>query len=192
MSEKRDRFKFEIRQTKTQEEGLETKPWRSLLLGLLGGVLLDELLVSGLGGLVLLGMGHTLLVLRQAEIGLAAAAAHEAVGVLGHVGGGGAIRALLLELLDLAIGLHVEVLEGLELALLVRVLDDHGRGVCLLLALTLATLGINQGGDGRALGEASLSQRLLVLNELSGAEDQAVDGVLNSGLDLGSIAKRSS
>lgn len=164
------------------------KQVRSLLL-LLGGTLGNN--GSGVldnGGLVVLGDGEALAVGGEAEEGLAALAANVAIGVLGHVGGRGAVGALLLELLDLAGGLNGEVLEEGLGALAVLVGDPLGGGVDLLLALALATLGVNQGVHGALVKEAGLLEAELVL-ELGGAAHEAVNGALGVLLDLVSIVQ---
>jgi len=105
--------------------------------------------------------------------------------VLSHEGAGGALRALLLELLDLAVSLNREVLKDLLGALLVSMLDLLGGGVDLLFALTLATLGVNQGGDGALALETGTGDGELVL-KLSGTENNAVDVAFGLLLNFGS------
>jgi hypothetical protein len=71
-------------------------------------------------------------------------------------------------------------------ALLVSVLDLLGGGVDLLFALTLATLGVNQGGDGALALETGTGDGELVL-KLSGTENNAVDVAFGLLLNFGSI-----
>jgi len=162
---------------------------RSLLLLSLGGSGLDGGGGNSDGGLVVLGDGKALAVGGETEEGLSTLSTDEAVGVLSHVGGRGALGALLLELLDLAGSLHGEVLkEGLG-ALLVLVGDSLGGGVHLLLALTLSSLGVNHGGNGALLGEAGLLEGEL-LSELGGASNETVNSVLGGLLNLFSTRLR--
>ena len=105
--------------------------------------------------------------------------------MLSHVGAGRASGGLLLELLDLAVSLNREVLEDGLGALLVGVLDLLGGGVDLLFALTLATLGVNQGVDGALALEASSGDGVFSA-ELGGTENNAVDFAFGLLLNLGS------
>lgn len=108
--------------------------------------------------------------------------------MLGHVGGGRAVGALLLQFLDLTVSLNREVLkEGLG-ALLVGVLDLLGGGVDLLFSLSLTTLGVNESIDNALVLEAALGKGVFTL-ELSGTEDDTVDGVLGDILDFGSTSQ---
>ena len=63
--------------------------------------------------------------------------------MLGHVGSGRAVGALLLQFLDFAVSLNREVLEEGLGALLVFVGDLLGGGVDLLFSLSLTTLGVD-------------------------------------------------
>lgn len=57
---------------------------------------------NGRCGLVVLGNGESLSISGESEEGTTALSTNIAIWVLGHVGGGWAVGALLLELLDLA------------------------------------------------------------------------------------------
>lgn len=106
--------------------------------------------------------------------------------MLGHVGSGRAVGALLLQFLDLAVSLNREVLEEGLGALLVGVLDLLGGGVDLLFSLSLTTLGVDESVDDALVLEASLSKSVFTL-ELSSTED---DTVANGGLfNLRSISQ---
>lgn len=106
--------------------------------------------------------------------------------MLGHVGSGRAVGALLLQFLDLAVSLNREVLEEGLGALLVGVLDLLGGGVDLLFSLSLTTLGVDESVDDALVLEASLGKSVFTL-ELSGTED---DTVANGGLfNLRSISQ---
>jgi len=154
-----------------------------LLAALLGSSLGGELQESGLLGLVLLGRRHPLVVGSESVEGLAATTANITISVISHVCGRWALRALLLEFLDLSVGLNVEVVKSLLAALQVLVLDDLGCGEDFLLALTLATLGVNKSTDSALVGEAGREERHLIL-KLGSSEDHAVNRVLNSVLNL--------
>lgn len=106
--------------------------------------------------------------------------------MLGHVGSGRAVGALLLQFLDLAVSLNREVLEEGLGALLVGVLDLLGGGVDLLFSLSLTTLGVDESVDDALVLEASLGKSVFTL-ELSSTED---DTVANGGLfNLRSISQ---
>ena len=106
--------------------------------------------------------------------------------MLSHEGTGRALGALLLELLDLTVSLNGEVFQNGLGALLVGVSDLLGGGVDLLFALTLATLGINESVDGGLGLETGFSNGELVV-ELSGTENDTVDGAFSLFLNLVSI-----
>ena len=98
--------------------------------------------------------------------------------MVSHVGGDLALVALILQLLDLAGGLDVLVLEEGKRALLVLVLDLLGLGVDLLLSLPLATIEGNESVNSALSLEAGLleGQRLV---ESSSAAHEPVDGEVN-------------
>jgi len=168
---------------------MHSRNGRSLLLLSLGGSGLDGGGSNSNRGLVVLGDGKALAVGGETEEGLSALAADEAIGVLSHVGGRGALGALLLELLDLAGSLNGEVFEESLGALLVLVGDSLGGGVHLLLALTLSSLGVNHSGNSALLGEASFLKGEL-LSELGSASDETVNSVFGGLFDLFSTKLR--
>lgn len=174
----------------TRDTGNSSEQVKSLFLALClaGGSLDSKGNDGGIGGLVVLGDGKSLAVSGESEEGTSALSADVSVGVLSHVGGGRAVGALLLQFLDLAVGLNREVLEEGLGALLVGVLDLLRGGVHLLFSLTLTTLGVDERVHDALVLEASLNKGELAI-ELSGTEDDTVNGVLSGILNLGSTGQ---
>ena len=107
----------------------------------------DNLLNDSLG-LVLLGNGKSLSVLGELVEHVTTLSASVSVWVVSHVGGGGALFALDLQLGDLACVINIEVLKDGLGSLLVLVADLLGLGVNLLLSLLLTTVKGQAHVDG--------------------------------------------
>ena len=121
---------------------------QSLLLALGTTLGSDDNFLNDSLRLVLLRNGKSLSVLGELVEHVTALSASVSVGVVSHVGGGGALLALNLQLGDLAGVVDIEVLKNGLGSLFVLVADLLGLGVNLLLSLFLTTVEGQAHVDG--------------------------------------------
>ena len=121
---------------------------QSLLLALGTTLGSDDNFLNDSLRLVLLRNGKSLSVLGELVEHVTALSASVSVGVVSHVGGGGALLALNLQLGDLAGVVDIEVLKNGLGSLFVLVADLLGLGVNLLLSLLLTTVEGQAHVDG--------------------------------------------